>query len=211
TINGGNRNTSKGGERQLGENKVTVVVATIVAKVYDNDEPLLLVSKPNQGGGMRFNPILEAANEDKDEEAYDEEEETQDTKQEDEFYGLLAAPCSRSANCIDGILWRPTPSFRVGGIRMIVMLQATLLSEEWRHRSYVVAFKMKVLPIGSLAPLCASIDLVTVLNMSPDITKEKIWMLKHAMRLVVFSLGLGDQFSIVAFSIVGGAKRLLPL
>ncbi|RZS00580.1 hypothetical protein BHM03_00030309, partial [Ensete ventricosum] len=80
TINGGNRNTSKGGERQLGDNKVTVVVTTVVAKVYDNDEPLLLVSKPNQGGGMRFNPRLEAANEDKDEEDYDEEEETQDTK-----------------------------------------------------------------------------------------------------------------------------------
>ncbi|RRT81936.1 hypothetical protein B296_00003283 [Ensete ventricosum] len=54
------------------------------------------------------------------------------------------------------------------------MLKAILLSEEWRHRSYVVAFKMKVLPIGSLAPLRASIDLVTVLNMSPNMTGENL-------------------------------------
>ncbi|URE41329.1 ABC transporter [Musa troglodytarum] len=62
---------SKGEERQLGENIVAITVAdVIVAKVNDDDELLLFVSKPNQRGGVLFNPIPEAANEDKDEEAY---------------------------------------------------------------------------------------------------------------------------------------------
>ncbi|RWV84238.1 hypothetical protein GW17_00054059 [Ensete ventricosum] len=56
--------------------------------VYDDDELLLLVSKPNHGGGLRFNPIPQEANKDKDEEAY-EDEKMKDVEREDEFYSLL--------------------------------------------------------------------------------------------------------------------------
>ncbi|THU44918.1 hypothetical protein C4D60_Mb02t12440 [Musa balbisiana] len=66
----------------------------------------------------------------------------------------------------------------------------------------MVALKVKAPPIKPFAPLCAPIDLMT---------REKLRMLKRAMRLMVSSLGLGDRLSIVAFSAATGAKRLLPL
>ncbi|URD75646.1 hypothetical protein MUK42_24043 [Musa troglodytarum] len=59
-----------------------------------------LCRSPTREGGVRFNSIPEAANEDKDEEAYDNDEVTEDVEREDEFYGLLAAPCARSASRI---------------------------------------------------------------------------------------------------------------
>ncbi|URD84363.1 hypothetical protein MUK42_05782 [Musa troglodytarum] len=40
---------------------------------------------------------------------------------------------------------------------------------------------------------------------------EKLRILKHAMQLVVSSLDLGDWLSIMDFSGVTSAKRLLPL
>ncbi|URD84365.1 hypothetical protein MUK42_05782 [Musa troglodytarum] len=46
------------------------------------------------------------------------------------------------------------------------MPQTTLLSEERRHRSYVVTLKVKAPPIESFTPLRASINLVIMLNMS---------------------------------------------
>ena len=56
------------------------IVVAIATKVYDDDELLLLMSKPNQGGGMRFDLIPKAANEDKDEEAYGDDEEMKDVE-----------------------------------------------------------------------------------------------------------------------------------
>ena len=41
---------------------------------------------------MRFNPIPKAANKDKDEKAYNDDEKKEDVKREDEFYGLLVVP-----------------------------------------------------------------------------------------------------------------------
>lgn len=73
----------------------------------------------------------------------------------------------------------------------------------------MVALKLKAPSIGFFAPLRASIDLVTVLDVSQGMIGEKLRMLKHAMRLVVSSLGPRDR--IVAFSIVAGAKRLFPI
>ncbi|XP_064971910.1 E3 ubiquitin-protein ligase WAV3-like [Musa acuminata AAA Group] len=206
TTSGGGRNASKGGERQLGENRMAAV-----AKVYDDDEPLLLVPKPNQGGGVRFNPIPEATNEDKDEDEYGEGE--------DEFHGLLATPRSRSPGlrADGGVPCRPTPRSTASGVQVSVMPQAALLSEGRRHRNYVVALKVKAPPIRSSAPLLdpapgrAPIDLVTVLDVSQGMTGEKLQMLKRAIRLVVSSLGPADRLSMVAFSASAGAKRLLPL
>ncbi|RWV98547.1 hypothetical protein GW17_00038598, partial [Ensete ventricosum] len=144
-------------------NKVTIAsTAAITSKVYDDDEPLLLVSKPNQRGSVWFNPIPKASKEDKQEEAYDNNEETKDMS-------------------------------KAGGILVIMMPQATLLSKERRHRSYVVALKVRVPPIGSFAPLCIAIDLVSVLDVRQGMTREKLWMLKCTMQLVVSSLGLGTS------------------
>ncbi|RWW78990.1 hypothetical protein BHE74_00012745 [Ensete ventricosum] len=214
TTSGGSRIASKGGERQLGENRVAAA-----AKVYDDDEPLLLVPKPNQGGGVRFNPIPEAANEDKDEDEYGDDEETDDFDREDEFHGLLATPRSRSPGlrADGGVPCRPTPRSRASGVQVSVMPQAALLSEGRRHRNYVVALKVKAPPIRTSAPLLdpapgrAPIDLVTVLDVSQGMTGEKLQMLKRAIRLVVSSLGPVDRLSMVAFSASAGAKRLLPL
>ena len=62
-------------------------------------------------------PIAEATNEDKDEKAYGDNEEMEDVEREDESYGLLAAPCARSASHTDGrVLHRPTLRSRVGGV-----------------------------------------------------------------------------------------------
>ncbi|RWW31939.1 hypothetical protein GW17_00003414 [Ensete ventricosum] len=72
----------------------------------------------------------------------------------------------------------------------------------------MVALEVKAPSIGSFAPLCALIDLVTALDVSQGMIGEKLWMLKRAMQLVVSSLGPGDQLSIVAFSATTGAKRL---
>lgn len=99
------------------------MVATIVitAKVYDDDEPLLLMSTPNQGGSMQFNLIPKAANEDKDEKAYNEEE-MKDVKRYDDFYGLIAASRARFASHInEGVLHRSTLSSRVGSILVSMM------------------------------------------------------------------------------------------
>ena len=115
---------------------------------------------------MRFNPIPKAANKDKDEKAYNDDEK-EDVKREDELYGLLVVP--------------HTPDL------------LTALMEE------------------SFTPLHTSIDLVMILDMSHGITREKLRMLKCAMRLVVFSLGPRDQLSIVRLSTAISAKRLLPL
>ena len=55
-------------------------VATIpdATKVYNDDKPLLLMSKPNQRESVQFNPIPKAANEDKDNKAYGDNEEMED-------------------------------------------------------------------------------------------------------------------------------------
>ncbi|CAD5196717.1 unnamed protein product [Musa acuminata subsp. malaccensis] len=73
-----------------------------------------------------------------------------------------------------------------------MMSHAALLSKERRNRSYMVALKVKALPIRSFTPLCTQIDLVTMLDMSQGMTGEKFQMLKRVMRLVVSSLGPRD-------------------
>ena len=64
--------------------------------------------------------------------------------------------------------------FKASGILVIVMLQAALVLEEWRHQSYVVALKVKVSPIRFLAPLCALIDVVIVLEIRQGMIAEKL-------------------------------------
>lgn len=103
-------------------------------------------------------------------------------EREDEPYRLLSTPHTRSASCIDkGVLRRSTSRSKAVSILVSVILQATLLSEERRHRSYLVALKVKAPPIRSYTSNYAPIDLVMVLNMSEGMTGEKFRMLKYAM------------------------------
>lgn len=132
----------------MGENKVVVVVVVVATIATKVDKMLLLVLKSNQRGSMRFNPIPEVSNQNKDEEPYHNEEETEDIEWEDEFYGLLVAPRAWSTNRTDrGVLCQPTPRSKADGILMSVMSQATLLSKERRHQSYMVTLKVKALPM----------------------------------------------------------------
>ncbi|THU73930.1 hypothetical protein C4D60_Mb04t28040 [Musa balbisiana] len=206
---GSDKNTSKGRERQLGQHRLTTAV-----KVYDDDEPLLAAYKTNQGGGVRFNPIPEAANEDEDEYG---DSEGNNLEQEDEFNGLLATPLSHSPSSDDqGVPRRLTPKLKAVALQVSVTPQAALLSEGRKHRNYVVAVKVKAPSIASARLLDtasgrAPIDLVTVLDVGQGMMAEKLQMLKRSMRLVVSSLGPVDRLSVVAFSAAAGAKRLIPL
>ncbi|KAG6522024.1 E3 ubiquitin-protein ligase WAV3-like [Zingiber officinale] len=189
TYCGGRSGIAQGREQRFGVNKVAVAHSPS-AKVYDDDEPLLLAPRANQTGGIRFNPIPEAVDEDdKNEESGDEED----------------LPIRKS-----------TLRSRDSGLQVTVMPHAALLSEGRHHRKYVVAIKVKAPPLRS-APLLdhtsgrAPIDLVTVLDVSQGMTGEKLQMLKRAMLVVVSSLGVSDRLSIVAFSASSGAKRLFPL
>ncbi|XP_074574578.1 E3 ubiquitin-protein ligase WAV3 [Curcuma longa] len=189
TDGGGRSGTDQGREQRFGTNKVAVADAPS-SKVYDDDEPLLLAPRANQAGGIRFNPIPEAVDvDDKDEENGDEED----------------LPIHQS-----------TPRSRSSGLQVTVIPQAALLSMGRRHRTYVVAIKVKAPPLRSAALLDqtsgrAPIDLVTVLDVSQGMTGEKLQMLKRAMLLLVSSLGPADRLSMVAFSASAGAKRLFPL
>ncbi|RWW33369.1 hypothetical protein GW17_00001903, partial [Ensete ventricosum] len=53
------------------------------------------------GRGVQFNPTLEAANKNKYEETYDNNEEMDDVERENEFYELIKVSRARSANCTD--------------------------------------------------------------------------------------------------------------
>ncbi|XP_035818931.1 protein binding protein isoform X1 [Zea mays] len=152
-----------------------------LAKLYDDDEPLLAPKATANGGG--FNPIPEA----------DEDDEEQGAASE--FRGFFPCPRSRTTS----------------GLAVTVAPEVALVSSGRRHGKYVVAVKVKApgLRSSSTAPRRASIDLVTVLDVSQGMMGEKLQMLKRGMRLVVASLGPTDRLSIVAFS--GAAKRLLPL
>ncbi|GLJ30195.1 hypothetical protein SUGI_0597230 [Cryptomeria japonica] len=55
----------------------------------------------------------------------------------------------------------------------------------------------------------ASIDLVTVLDISGSMSGTKLQLLKRAMRLVISSLSPADRLSVVVFS--ASAKRVFPL
>ncbi|CAL9155391.1 unnamed protein product [Musa hybrid cultivar] len=212
TFGGSDKNTCKGRERQLGQHRLAAAATAV--KVYDDDEPLLAAYKTNQGGGVRFNPIPEAANEDEDEYG---DSEGNNLEQEDEFNGLLATPLSHSPSSDDqGVPRRLTPKLKAVALQVSVIPQAALLSEGRKHRNYVVAFKVKAPSIASARLLDtasgrAPIDLVMVLDVGQGMMAEKLQMLKRSIRLVVSSLGPVDRLSVVAFSAAAGAKRLIPL
>ncbi|XP_042485166.1 E3 ubiquitin-protein ligase WAV3-like, partial [Macadamia integrifolia] len=112
---------------------------------------------------------------------------------------------------------RPSATAAVGGSSFFSGGVA-VVSVGRSPETYVVALKVKAPPppacTSTTAPLLdpsrlASIDLVTVLDVSGSMTRAKLQMLKRAMRLVISSLGSSYRLSIIAFSAC--SKRLLPL
>ncbi|EHA8588291.1 E3 ubiquitin-protein ligase WAV3 [Cocos nucifera] len=202
------------GDEQCGseaENR-PVSAPAVVKKVYDDDEPLLLSTKPSHSGaGFRFNPIPEA---NEDDESGGNQDDELEAEGEEEFHDFSAKDNNNSNRSL-------SPSYKVtasttracaGGVQVRMMPEAALVSSGRRHQNCVVALKVKAPAVAPLLSGCrrAPIDLVTVLDVSGGMTGAKIQMLKRAMRLVISSLGPADRLSLVAFS-AAAAKRLLPL
>ncbi|XP_008791497.1 E3 ubiquitin-protein ligase WAV3-like [Phoenix dactylifera] len=201
-------------DKQCGSGAETrpVSAAAAVHKVYDDDEPPLLPTKPSQtGAGVRFNPIPEA---NEDDESGGNEDDELEPEGEEKFHDFSAKDNNNGNRSL-------FPSYKVsvgpmracaGGVQVRMMPEAALVSSGRRHRNYVVALKVKAPAVAPLLSRCrrAPIDLVTVLDVGGGMTRAKIQMLKRAMRLVISSLGPADRLSVVAFS-AAAAKRLLPL
>ena len=170
-------------------------VKTKLLRVYDDDEPLM-----SPTSGTRFNPIPET---DEDEDGNENENAVT------EFHGFVV---------------KPSDKFNDVNKRSKVKIEVKLLPEVAivavgrRYETYAVVLKVKAPPfIGKTTSSSsilnptrrAPIDLVTVVDVSSNMSGAKIQMLKRAMRLVISSLGSADRLSIVAFSAT--SKRLLPL
>ncbi|ONK54842.1 uncharacterized protein A4U43_UnF10690 [Asparagus officinalis] len=193
----GRHSTRRDGERtSLGGSGGGGGGASINPKIYDDDESLQPSPTSQVADGLlQFNPIPEE---------------------------LEAEDGDKGDGDDDGIKAALT----------VVQDSLALVSTSRNHLTYVVSIKVKAPPLTprpqSIAaaaptlpvmiphslldhPSCRPpIDLVTVLDVSGNMTATKLQMLKRAMRLVISSLGPGDRLSIVAFS-VAAAKRLFPL
>ncbi|KAL0431423.1 UNVERIFIED_CONTAM: putative E3 ubiquitin-protein ligase EDA40 [Sesamum radiatum] len=91
-------------------------------------------------------------------------------------------------------------------VEVALSSEAAVVSVGKRSETYVVVLKIKA-PAATARR--APIDLVTVLNVSRNMTGDRLRLMKKAMRLMVSSLSSADRLSIVAFSTA--SKRLLPL
>jgi von Willebrand factor type A domain len=183
-------------------------------KAYDDDEPLSLsnitsVRSPNRShrGNMTppatFNPIPEV-----DEEELD--------GNSDRNGGTYEEADGDGKVCEDDVIERhsatSTSNSQKSNISISVMPEAALVSSGRRHVSYVIAVRVKA-PTARSASEAASrtpMDLVVVLEVSPEMTADKLQTLKQTIRPIIASMGPTDRLSIVAFS-GSVTKRLMPL
>lgn len=155
-----------------------------VLKVYNDDEPLM-----SPKSVVRFNPIPESdENEDGD-------------KESEEFQGFFI-------NANASLIRQPSLSCR-RNVDVMLLPEAAVISLGRRYDTYAVVLKVRAPPAPAKNAHRVPIDLVTVLDVSANMTPEKVQMMKRAMRLVVSSLSSADRLSIVAFAAT--SKRLLPL
>ncbi|KAJ6685693.1 CALCIUM-ACTIVATED CHLORIDE CHANNEL REGULATOR [Salix purpurea] len=175
------------------------------SRSYDDDEPLL-----SPTAGARFNPIPEA-----------DENVGEDDEGVEEFQGFFPAH-STSVVKSDEVSINGRDFSRNVQVRLLP--EVAVISVGRGYETYAVALRVKAPPplpllttrnsANSTASLLdpshrAPIDLITVLDVSANMSGAKLQMLKRAMRLVISSLGSADRLSIVAFS--SSPKRLLPL
>lgn len=156
-----------------------------ILKVYNDDEPLM-----SPTSGARFNPIPES----------DENDEENDNLV-GEFQGFFpetnVSPFKKAAE------------LTLGNMDVSILPDAAVVSVGRSSQTFVVVLKLRAPSAPPRTARRAPIDLVTVLDVSGKMTREKLQLMKQAMRLVVSSLSSADRLSIVAFS--STSKRLLPL
>ncbi|KAK9285824.1 hypothetical protein L1049_025025 [Liquidambar formosana] len=160
-------------------------------KVYDDDEPLM-----SPAARARFNPIPESDEND---------DENGEVNGSEEFQGFFVSANEAAIN--------------TRNVEVKLLQEAAVVSVGRGYEIYAVVLKLKAPPSpaasdGKTSSLLnparrAPIDLVTVLDVSENMTGAKLQMMKRAMRLVISSLSTNDRLSIVAFS--APTKRLLPL
>ncbi|KAL1537014.1 putative E3 ubiquitin-protein ligase EDA40 [Salvia divinorum] len=129
--------------------------------------------------GARFIPILES----------DETEE-----ENDDFPGFFVAN-----NVVPD-------KIKSRNVEIGLLSEAAVVSVGKTSETYAVVLKVKA---PTPPPRRAPIDLVTVLNVSRNVTADKLHLMRRMLRMVVSSLSAADRLSIVAFSTT--SKRLLPL
>ncbi|GFP87521.1 hypothetical protein PHJA_000895800 [Phtheirospermum japonicum] len=129
--------------------------------------------------GARFNPIPES----------DETEE-----ENEEFPGFFA---------MNNVFPVET---KVGNVEVALLSEAAVVSVGKTSETYAVVLRVKA---PAATPRRAPTDLVMVLDVSRNVTAEKLRLMKRVMRMVASSLSAADRLSIVAFSTT--SKRLMPL
>ncbi|CAA0839676.1 Zinc finger (C3HC4-type RING finger) family protein [Striga hermonthica] len=95
---------------------------------------------------------------------------------------------------------------RMKSVEVALLSEAAVVSVGKTSETYAVVLKIKA-PASAVRR--APVDLVTVLNVSRNMTPDKLRLMRRALRKVVSSLSAADRLSIVAFSTA--SKRLLPL
>lgn len=158
-------------------------------KVYNDDEPLMSPKSVS-----RFNPIPEA------EENEDEDNDNENEHGVEEFQGFCV-------NTNGSPFQQPTSSYR--NVEVMLLPEAAVVSVGRSYETYAIVLKLKAPALPAKNDRRVPIDLVTVLDVSGNMTAEKVQMMKRAMRLVVSSLSSSDRLSIVAFA--ASSKRMLPL
>ncbi|KAM7524304.1 hypothetical protein LguiA_014206 [Lonicera macranthoides] len=153
-------------------------------KVYNDDEPLMSPTK-----GVRFNPIPES-----------DEENEQDNDNGVEFQGF-------SVNT------SPTPisdlTRKCTNVEVTLPREAVVVAVRRSCQAQLILLKIRAPPAQTKANQRAPIDVVTVIDVSGNINKDKLQIMKRTMKLILSHLSTSDRFSIVAFS--SSSKRLLPL
>ncbi|KAM0032376.1 putative chromatin regulator PHD family [Helianthus debilis subsp. tardiflorus] len=186
------RNQKIAEEDKMRENDVVVVKKSKLnkqnsfrpdLKVYNDDEPI--GSLTPKGG---FNPIPES------DESFDEDS-------IDEFQGFHI----NNNNCSNN---SPVQS-HAKEVDVRLLPEAAVISAGRGYETYAICLRAKAPPVRTKTERRAPIDLVTVIDVSGKMTKEKLQMMRRTMRMIISSLSSSDRLSIVAFS--SYSKRLLHL
>ncbi|XP_066311500.1 probable E3 ubiquitin-protein ligase WAVH2 [Miscanthus floridulus] len=96
-----------------------------------------------------------------------------------------------------------------GVLELKTHCEHSAVARDTARDTFAVLVHAKGPPVTAEASTRASLDLVTVLDVSGSMRGSKLALLKQAMRFVIDHLGPGDRLCIVAFS--SGAHRIIRL
>jgi hypothetical protein len=94
-------------------------------------------------------------------------------------------------------------------IEFSVMAEAVVVAVRQSFQAQAIVLKVKAPPAQTKSTQRASIDVVTVVDVSGKMTSEKLQFMKRTMKLIIQQMTSADRLSIVAFS--SSSKRLSPL